>query len=56
MLAGYDLSGNALDGGFSIFALGSFSKLLNDAKHNPYTAIRGSDSQWTLAGGVGYTF
>ncbi|MEO6091412.1 MAG: MipA/OmpV family protein [Novosphingobium sp.] len=55
-LAGYDLDGDVLNGGFALFALGRYSKLLNDAKTTPYTSIRGDDSQWTIGGGVAYTF
>jgi len=56
MLAGYDLNANVLDGGFALFALGTYGKLLNDARRNPWTAIRGDDDQWMLGAGVGYTF
>lgn len=55
-LAGYDLDGNLLNGGFALFALGRYSKLLNDAKRTPYTSIRGDDMQWTIGGGLAYTF
>lgn len=56
MLAGYDLNGNALDGGFALFVLGKYSRLLNDAKRTPYTSIRGDADQWTLGAGLGFTF
>jgi outer membrane scaffolding protein for murein synthesis (MipA/OmpV family) len=56
MLAGYDLVGNLLDGGPSVFVIGSYTRLLNDARRNPYTAIRGSANQWMVGGGVAYTF
>lgn len=56
MLAGYDLNANVLDGGFALFVLGTYGKLLNDAKRNPWTAIRGDDDQWLLGAGLGYTF
>jgi len=56
MLAGYDLDGNLLNGGFAVFALGSYSRLFNDAKRNPWTAIRGDADQWVLGAGLGYTF
>lgn len=55
-LIGYDLDGNLLNGGFALFALGGYQKLLNDAKRNPYTSIRGSANQWTVGAGVAYTF
>ncbi len=56
VLAGYDLDGNLLNGGPSLFVLGSYTRLLNDARRTPYTAIRGSASQWMVGGGVAYTF
>lgn len=56
MLAGYDLNGNALDGGFALIALASYSRMLNDANRTPYTSIRGDADQWMVALGVGYTF
>lgn len=56
LLLGYDLSGNALDGGFSVFAIGNYSQLLNDAKRSPVTSIRGDAGQWFGAVGVAYTF
>lgn len=56
LFAGYDLDGDLLNGGFALFALGSYSRLFRDAKRNPYTAIRGSADQWVLGAGLGYTF
>lgn len=56
LLGGYDLSGNALDGGFAVFALVNYSRMLNDARRTPYTAIRGDADQWLAGVGIGYTF
>jgi outer membrane scaffolding protein for murein synthesis (MipA/OmpV family) len=56
LLAAYDLDGNLLNGGFALIGLASYNKLLNDAKNTPYTSLRGSDNQWTVGGGVAYTF
>ncbi len=56
LLMGYDLSGNALDGGFGLYLLGSYSRLLGDARNSPVTSIRGSADQFFVAGGVSYTF
>lgn len=56
LLGGYDLNGNALDGGFAVFALANYSRLMNDAKATPYTSLRGDSDQWTLGLGLGYTF
>ncbi len=56
MLAGYDLSGNALDGGFSVIAIGAYSRMIGDAADTPYTSLRGDADQWTAALGIAYTF
>jgi outer membrane protein len=56
LFAGYDLSGNALDGGFAVIAIGAYSRLFNDAKATPYTSLRGEADQWTGALGLAYTF
>ena len=55
LLGGYDLNGNALDGGFAVFALANYSRLMNDAKATPYTSLRGDSDQWTLGLGLGHT-
>ena len=51
-----DLDGNALNGGFSIYAIGGYSRLMGDGADTPYTAIRGSADQFIAGVGVGYTF
>ncbi|GGC31912.1 membrane protein [Novosphingobium marinum] len=56
VFGGYDLNGNILDGGFAIFVLGSYSRMLGDAKETPYTSVRGSANQWVAGAGLGYTF
>lgn len=56
LLGGYDLSGDARDGGWGVFGLVSYSRLTGDAKRSPVTAIRGDADQWFLAGGISYTF
>jgi outer membrane protein len=55
-LAGYDLDGNVLNGGFALFAITSYSRLIEDARQTPWTAIRGRPGQWLMGAGVGYTF
>jgi MipA family protein len=55
-LVGYDLDGNLLNGGLAVFALGSYSRLMNDARRNPFTLLRGDADQWTVGAGLGYTF
>lgn len=56
MLVGWDLSGDLRDGGIALFAIGSYSRMLNDARDTPYTAIRGDADQWLAGAGVAYTF
>lgn len=56
LLVGWDLSGDLRDGGFALFSLASYSRMLNDAKETPYTSLRGDADQWTIGGGVAYTF
>jgi outer membrane scaffolding protein for murein synthesis (MipA/OmpV family) len=56
LFAGYDLNGNALDGGFALIAIGAYSRMINDAKATPYTSLRGQADQWTGALGIAYTF
>ena len=56
LFGGIDLDGNALNGGFGIFVIGSYSRLLEDAKRSPVTSVRGDADQWFGAVGIGYTF
>lgn len=53
-LLGYDLSGDALDGGWGVFVLGSYSRMQGDAADSPIVSIRGDADQ--LFGGVGVTY
>ena len=55
-LVGIDFDGNALNGGLNAIVIGGYSRLMGDAKNNPYTSIRGSADQFFVAVGVGYTF
>ncbi|PZT87409.1 MAG: structural protein MipA [Citromicrobium sp.] len=52
----YDLNNDLTDGGLAIVGLGSYSRLLGDAKDTPFTSIRGDANQWLFAAGIGYTF
>lgn len=56
VILNYDLSVNALDGGWSLFGVGGYSRLLGDAANTPFTAQRGSANQFITGLGVGYTF
>lgn len=55
-LVGFDLSGNALDGGWGVFALGSYSRLQGDFADSPIVSIRGDADQFFGGVGVTYTF
>lgn len=56
LLGTYDLDGDLTNGGFALFAAGSYSRMLEDAKRSPVTSIAGSANQWIGAIGIGYTF
>lgn len=51
-----DLDGNAMNGGFSVILIGSYSRLLGDPKRSPITSIRGDADQFFGVVGIGYTF
>lgn len=56
LLGGVDLSGDARDGGWGVFALVNYARMTGDAKRSPVTSLRGDADQWFLAGGISYTF
>jgi outer membrane scaffolding protein for murein synthesis (MipA/OmpV family) len=56
ILGGVDLDGNLENGGFAVFAVASYTRMLGDAADSPITSIRGSPNQWLGAVGIGYTF
>jgi outer membrane scaffolding protein for murein synthesis (MipA/OmpV family) len=56
MLSGIDLDGDMTNGGLGLFVIGSYSRLVGDAKRSPVTAIRGSADQFFGSIGLGYTF
>lgn len=56
LLLGWDLNNDLQDGGLALFAVGGFSKMMNDAKDSPFTSVRGSSSQWLGGLGLAYTF
>ena len=55
LLGAQSLSGD-LRRGWSLFAIGSYSKLLGDFKRSPIVSVAGDSSQWLGAIGIGYTF
>jgi len=56
MLFGFDLDGDATNGGLALVGLGGYSRMLGDARDTPLTSIRGDADQWFLAAGIGFTF
>lgn len=55
-LVGFDLSGDALDGGWGVFVLGSYSRMQGDAADSPIVSIRGDANQFFGGAGLTYTF
>jgi outer membrane scaffolding protein for murein synthesis (MipA/OmpV family) len=51
-----DLDGNILNGGFNLYGIGGYSRLVGDAADTPFTATRGSANQLIGGIGLGYTF
>ena len=56
LLAGVDFDGDLTNGGLAGFAIGGYSRMVGDASATPFTSIRGSDDQWLIGAGLGYTF
>lgn len=52
----YDLDGNVFNGGWSLFGVGGYSRVLGDGADSPFTSQRGDPNQFTAGLGVGYTF
>jgi outer membrane scaffolding protein for murein synthesis (MipA/OmpV family) len=55
LLLNQSVTGDLL-GGFSVFGLGQYSRLVGDFKRSPIVSQRGSASQWLGALGVAYTW
>ncbi len=55
-LAFIDLNGDLLDGGFALFGIASYTRLLEDAADSPFTSQAGSADQFFGGVGIGYTF
>ncbi len=52
----YDLDGDALNGGFNVYGVFGYTRLLGDGADTPFTAIRGSADQFIGGLGIAYTF
>lgn len=56
LTAAFDLDGNALNGGFNIFTVAGYSRMLGDGANTPFTRLRGRPDQFLIGLGLGYTF
>ena len=56
LLLGFDLDGNALNGGLGVIVIAGYSRLLGDAAETPFTSLRGSRDQFLGGIGLTYTF
>lgn len=52
----YDLDRNPLNGGWSLTAIGGYSRMIGDGADTPFTAVRGDPNQFITGLGVAYTF
>ncbi|WP_260482914.1 MipA/OmpV family protein [Sphingomicrobium flavum] len=55
LLVGHSLNDNPFSG-FSVFALGSYTRITGDFADSPLVAERGNPNQFFLVAGVGYSF
>ncbi len=55
-IATIDLDNNVMNGGFNIYGIGGYSRLVGDAADTPFTSVRGSADQFIGGIGIGYTF
>ncbi len=52
----YDLDGDALNGGFNVYGVFGYTRLVGDSADTPFTSIRGSADQFIGGLGIAYTF
>ncbi|MEM6477030.1 MAG: MipA/OmpV family protein, partial [Pseudomonadota bacterium] len=56
MILNIDLDNNSLNGGFGVYVIGGYSRLVGDGADTPFTAQRGDANQFIGGVGIGYTF
>jgi MipA family protein len=56
VILAHDLDGNPLNGGWSLFGIARYTRLLGDAADSPVTAIAGDADQAFISAGVAFTF
>ena len=52
----FDLDGNGLNGGFSVFTVLGYTRFVGDAEDTPFTSIRGDANNFIGGVGIAYTF
>jgi len=55
-IVNFDLDGNALNGGLSLYTVVGYTRLVGDAADTPFTDIRGDANQIITGLGLAYTF
>lgn len=55
-IVNFDLDGNGLNGGLSIYTILGYTRFVGDAADTPFTDIRGDANQFLGGVGVAYTF
>lgn len=56
VILNFDLDGNAINGGLSIYTIAGYSRLVGDGANTPFTAERGDANQFLGGVGLAYTF
>ncbi|MEM7701423.1 MAG: MipA/OmpV family protein [Pseudomonadota bacterium] len=52
----FDLDGNGLNGGLSVFTVLGYTRFVGDAADTPFTSIRGDADNFIVGAGIAYTF
>ncbi|MEM6857995.1 MAG: MipA/OmpV family protein [Pseudomonadota bacterium] len=55
-IVNFDLDGNALNGGLSLYTILGYTRIVGDGADTPFTAIRGDANQFIGGVGIAYTF
>jgi len=55
-IVSFDLDGNGLNGGLSVFTVLGYTRLVGDAADTPFTSVRGDADNFIGGVGIAYTF
>jgi len=55
-IVSFDLDGNGLNGGLSVFTVLGYTRFVGDAEDTPFTSIRGDANNFIGGVGIAYTF